>query len=108
VKTATTRDQYSGLNCSGVSTIINLIGRMGSTEGRTREICRIDADELDVAMDESGGVYMPDSRNDLMFDMRSKEEADGDRSMIGSGRRAEAFGFIASAGLLARFELADC
>ena len=30
---------------------------------------------------------MPDSRKDLILLMRSKEEADGERRMIGSGRR---------------------
>lgn len=31
---------------------------------------------------------MPDSRKDLMFDMRRREEAEGESRMIGSGRRA--------------------
>lgn len=57
VKTATTRDQYSGLNCSGVSTIMNRIGRVGSIVGRIREMCRIEADELDVEDEESAGMY---------------------------------------------------
>ena len=32
---------------------------------------------------------MPDSRKDLMLDMRSREEADGETRMIGSGRRED-------------------
>lgn len=56
VKTATTRDQYSGLNCSGVSTIMNRIGRVESIEGKRREMFRIDAEELDVEVEDSGGM----------------------------------------------------
>ena len=56
MKTATTRDQYSGLNCSGVSTIMNRIGRVASMEGNKREICRIEAEELDVDADDSAGI----------------------------------------------------
>lgn len=36
---------------------------------------------------ESGGMYMPDSRKDLMLLMRSRDEAEGESKMIGSGRR---------------------
>lgn len=36
---------------------------------------------------ESGGMYVPDSRKDLMLLMRSREEADGESRMMGSGRR---------------------
>ncbi len=35
----------------------------------------------------SGGMYVPLSRNDLMLDMRRRDEAEGERRMIGSGRR---------------------
>ena len=31
-------------------------------------------------------MYCPPSRKDLIFDMRSREEADGESRMIGSGR----------------------
>jgi hypothetical protein len=77
-------------------------------DGRTREICRIDADEVDVETEESGGMYIPDSRKDLIFDMRRSEEAEGESNMIGSGRRVAVFGFMASAGLLAMFDAAGC
>ncbi len=36
---------------------------------------------------ESGGMYVPDSRKDLMLLMRNSEEAEGESRMIGSGRR---------------------
>ena len=36
---------------------------------------------------ESGGIYVPDSRKDLMLLMRNREEAEGESKMIGSGRR---------------------
>ena len=39
---------------------------------------------------------MPDSRKDLIFDMRRREEALGDRRMIGSGRRTGFFGLLVS------------
>ncbi len=36
---------------------------------------------------ESGGMYVPDSRKDLMLRIRSREEAEGESRMMGSGRR---------------------
>ena len=36
---------------------------------------------------ESAGMYVPDSRKDLILLMRSSEDADGESRMIGSGRR---------------------
>ncbi len=36
---------------------------------------------------ESGGMYVPDSRKDLMLLMRKREDAEGERRIIGSGRR---------------------
>lgn len=56
VNTATTRDQYSGLNCSGVSTMMKRIGRAVSMEDKVREICRMDAEELEVEVEDSGGI----------------------------------------------------
>ena len=56
MNTTTTRDQYAGLNNSGVSTMINRIGRTGSMVGRTRDRLRIEAEELEVDIDGSGGV----------------------------------------------------
>lgn len=56
VNTATTRDQYSGLNCSGVSTMMKRIVCVVSIEGKRREMCRIDAEELDVEVEDSGGM----------------------------------------------------
>jgi hypothetical protein len=106
VKTATTLDQYSGLNCSGVSTMMNLMGRVVSIDGRRREMCRIEAEELDVEVEESAGMYVPLSRNDLIFDIRSSEEAEGERRTIGSGLRTGAFGLWARVVLFAAFAAA--
>lgn len=33
----------------------------------------------------SGGMNLPSSRNDRALDMRSRDEADGERRMMGSG-----------------------
>lgn len=40
----------------------------------------------------SGGMYVPASRKDLMFDIRSRDDAEGESSIIGSGRRDGFFG----------------
>lgn len=80
----------------------------GSMDGKVRDMCKIEADELEVETEESGGIYVPDSRNDLIFDMRRSDEADGDSRIIGSGRRVETFGFIASEGLFAILAVAEC
>lgn len=37
----------------------------------------------------SGGTKMPSCRKDLMFDMRMRDEAEGDRRMMGSGRELD-------------------
>lgn len=41
-----------------------------------------------------------------MFDMRRREEAEGESRIIGSGRRAGVLEFIANEGLLAMLEIA--
>jgi len=84
------------------------MGRVGSIPGRVREMCRMEADELDVETEDSGGMYTPLSRKDLMFDMRRIADAEGERRMIGSGRRAGVLGFMAIEGLLAMFVAAGC
>ncbi len=71
---------------------MNRIGLAVSIEGNNREIFKIEAEELDVALEDSAGTYTPPSRKDLIFDMRRSEDADGERSIIGSGRRAGALG----------------
>jgi len=43
--------------------------------------------EEEPARLESVGMYVPDSRKDLMLDMRRREDAEGETRMIGSGRR---------------------
>jgi hypothetical protein len=55
----------------------------------------------------SVGTNLPSSRNDRAFDRRSKEDAEGDRRMIGSGRRVGAFWLSASEGLLGMLEELD-
>ena len=62
---------------------MNLNGREGSIEGSIRETCRMEVDAEAELL--SGGMYVPSDRKDLMFDIRSVDEAEGDRSMIGSG-----------------------
>lgn len=47
---------------------------------------------LVVAAALSGGVKRPDSRNDLALDMRTRDEAEGERSITGSSRRDDVFG----------------
>lgn len=92
VKTATTLFQYSGLNCSGVSTRINLMVREVSMEEIRRWVCKRFEDVLEDALVDSGGTYMPFSRNALMLDNRRSDEAEGDIKMIGSGRRTGVLG----------------
>ncbi len=84
------------------------MGRTGSMEGSRRAIWRIEAVELEVDIEDSGGVYTPPSRNDLILDIRKSDDAEGDSKMMGSGRRDEAFGFMASDVLLAIFAAAGC
>ena len=40
-----------------------------------------------MAEDVSGGKYAPDSRKDFIFDIRRREEAEGESRIIGSGLR---------------------
>ena len=42
---------------------------------------------------------MPSSRNDLIFDIRIRDDADGERRMMGSGRRVDAEGAVAVPGM---------
>ena len=56
VNTATTLGQYSGLNCSAVSTMINRSGRAGSIEFMVREMFRTEADSLEVELEDSAGM----------------------------------------------------
>lgn len=75
-------------------------------EGRRREMWRMLAELVEPARLESGGMYVPASRNDLMLPMRSREEAEGDRRMMGSGRRPGFLGSETRAGLEAIFAAA--
>lgn len=66
---------------------MNRIGRVGSISFIVRLMCNMLAPALELAATESDGTNSPPSRKDLIFDMRSSDEAEGDRSMMGSGRR---------------------
>ena len=57
-------------------------------EGRRRCICRKLEVVVSVAL---GGMKMPSSRKDFMFDMRSREEAEGDKRMMGCSLRRAGF-----------------
>lgn len=94
MKTATTLAQYSGLKSAGESTMMKRRGREVSIEGTRRWICNMDAEDDDVAVDESAGVKRPLSKKDLIFDMRRREEADGESRMMGSGRLTGPFELI--------------
>ena len=73
-----------------------------------RCVCRSVEEELDDALTDSGGTYIPFSRNALMFDNRRREGADGERRMIGSGRRTGAFGLCANVVLFTDAAAAAC
>lgn len=49
---------------------------------------------------------MPLSRKDLIFDMRRRDDAEGESRMMGSGRRTGALGLCARVVLFARFAAA--
>jgi len=85
---------------------MNRIGRLASIAGRSREICKMEAEELEVELEDSAGMYTPLSRNDLILAMRRMEEAEGETRMMGSGRRTGAFWFNANEGLFGRFAVA--
>lgn len=88
---------------------MNRIARAASIEGMSLITWSIDAESLEVdAADESVGTYVPPSRNALIFDIRSSDDADGDRRMMGSGRLEAALGLCANVGLLGRFAAAAC
>ena len=76
-------------------------GRCESIEGSGRETCRMLA--VEPALLESGGRYLPSSRKDLMLAMRRREEAEGERRMMGSGLRP----FLSREAILAFIGVAD-
>ena len=84
VKTATTRFQYSGLKCSAPSTRMKRIGRDGSMSFISRLMCSMLA-PVELAAAESAGMNCPPSRKDFMFEMRRREDAEGESMIIGSG-----------------------
>ena len=44
---------------------------------------------VEAVLFEEGGVKTPSTRKDLMLERRRSEDAEGDRRMIGSGRRPD-------------------
>jgi hypothetical protein len=56
VKTATTRAQYSGLNCSGESTTMKRIGLFASIDGMSLAKCKIEELLEEEERDASGGM----------------------------------------------------
>lgn len=81
--------------------MMNRNGRARSMEVSKRDMFRRVAELLEVEIEDSGGANSPSSRKVLIFDMRRRDEADGDSRIMGSGRReGAARGFvIAFAGL---------
>lgn len=84
------------------------MGRAGSIFGINRWTWRIDAVELEVDTDDSGAVYIPPSRNDLILDIRKSDDAEGESKMMGSGRRFGALALMATDVLLATLPAAGC
>jgi hypothetical protein len=58
----------------------------GSIDGTTRVKFRIDAEALEVFVEESAGTKTPFSRNDRIFESRMREDAEGETRIMGSGR----------------------
>jgi hypothetical protein len=83
VKIATTRDQYVGLKLVVLSTSINVKG-CDDIEGNKRWICNMfaeaEVEELSVVF---GGVKTPSLRKVFALLVRSREDADGERRMMG-------------------------
>jgi len=63
---------------------LGLVGSALIRSGRLSSMKLASVDMLRVGW--SGGTKTPSWRKDLMFDMRMREEAEGERRMIGSGR----------------------
>ena len=58
-------------------------------EGRVRVSCRrLTEEEVSAAL---GGMKVPSPRKDFTLDMRRREDAEGERRMMGSRRRAGFF-----------------
>ena len=87
VKMPTTRLQYVGLKDAVLSTQMNVRG-CEDIEGRRRWIWIMFA--LAEVEDESvvlGGTKTPSERKVFTFEVRSREEAEGERRMMGWRRR---------------------
>ena len=83
---ATTRDQYVGLKLAVESTRMKVRG-CDEMEGRRRWICimfaEADVEEESVVF---GGTKMPSDRKVFAFEVRRRDEAEGERRMMGCRR----------------------
>jgi hypothetical protein len=79
------------------------IGRFGSTARIVRWTWSIVAVEPPA----SGGVNLPSSRKDRALERRRREDAEGDRRIMGSGRRVGTFWLSAREGLVGILEELD-
>lgn len=84
---ATRRDQYGGLKRDVLSTRTKVIG-CEDIDGRMRCRRRRLADVVSLAL---GGMNTPSSRKVFTLDMRRRDDAEGERRIIGSWRRAGFF-----------------
>lgn len=66
-------------------------GVRGSMEGRRRVIWRRLEEALEEESSAEGGMKVPDSRKDFTFDMRRREDAEGERRMMGCSMRRGGF-----------------
>lgn len=65
-----------------------------------RDMLSMEAESDEVLVAELEGTKMPFSRKERMFERRRREEAEGERMMMGSGRRCD-LGLCGRVGLLA-------
>ena len=69
-------------------------GFCASIDGMRRDVYSRLAEPIEPAAAESAGTNKPPSRNCFMFDMRRREEAEGESRMMGSRRRPGCPGFL--------------
>ena len=83
---ATTRDQYVGLKLAVESTRMKVRG-CEEMDGSRRWICIMFADaDVDEESVVFGGTKTPSERNVFAFEVRSREEAEGERRIMGWSR----------------------
>jgi len=66
------------------------VGELVLMELMMREMCRMEREVVSVEWTGwFGGTYVPDERKDFMLERRRREDAEGERRIIGSRRRPE-------------------